>query len=68
MEEEALDRTQCRPRFRIVYGPVVRQTTQMLHDIAIRKFAKKLQFLFAILTIQFFVHRCYLGFALAEIL
>ena len=51
MEEEAIDRTWWRTRFGSGCGPVVRQTTQWIPETVSISAAKKLLFIFAIVTV-----------------
>jgi hypothetical protein len=50
---EMLDRTYLRTGFRRIYGPVVRQTAQWIHEIISWRVAKKPLIVFAIVTIGF---------------
>jgi len=36
LNEEALDRTLCRTRIARCYGPVVRQTTELMENVSVR--------------------------------
>jgi len=53
MWEEMLDRTHLRTGFRRIYGPVVRQTAQWIHEIISWRVAKKTLIVFAIVMIGF---------------
>jgi hypothetical protein len=54
MEEETLDLTHLRTGFGRGFGPVVRWTTQWIHETVSRIYGKNTLFIFAIVTSEVF--------------